>query len=199
MSLKTFVKVGEITNLSDARYCAGMGVDLLGFNVVENTSGYVDPDKFQEIAGWVVGVSNFLPNDELLDSLKNAGISFVESASKEVLLNLNSFERIYKVEIETKENMSSLVDQLEELSSFADYLLLGSKNEALFNDLDQLSAKVSGMKVKLIKAYELDTAKIAQLDQSNYHGIALKGSEEIKPGYKDFDELSDILELLEVD
>ena len=44
MSLQTFVKVGEITNLSDARYCAGMGVDLLGFNVVENTPGYVDSE-----------------------------------------------------------------------------------------------------------------------------------------------------------
>ena len=29
MPLKTFVKVGNITNLSDARYCAGMGVDML--------------------------------------------------------------------------------------------------------------------------------------------------------------------------
>ena len=29
--LKTLVKVGEINNLSDARYSAGMGVELLGF------------------------------------------------------------------------------------------------------------------------------------------------------------------------
>ncbi len=31
MALKTIVKVGNITNLSDARYCAVMGVDMLGF------------------------------------------------------------------------------------------------------------------------------------------------------------------------
>ena len=35
MALKTFVKVGNISNLSDARYCAGMGAlaekpELLG-------------------------------------------------------------------------------------------------------------------------------------------------------------------------
>jgi len=31
------------------------------------------------------------------------------------------------------------------------------------------------------------------------YGIALKGGEEITPGYKDFDELADILEKLELE
>ncbi len=33
----------------------------------------------------------------------------------------------------------------------------------------------------------------------NLYGIALEGGEEIKPGLKDFDELADILEELEVE
>src|SRR6187402_1005196 len=55
MALKTFVKVGSITNLSDARYCAGMGADLLGFRVVEGHESYISPKQFQEIRGWVTG------------------------------------------------------------------------------------------------------------------------------------------------
>lgn len=33
MALKTFVKISGVNNLSDARYCAGMGVNQLGFNI----------------------------------------------------------------------------------------------------------------------------------------------------------------------
>src|SRR6185295_5858386 len=48
--LITKVKVGKVTNLSEARYCAGMGVDYLSFPV-----SAVDPKKYLEITGWVAG------------------------------------------------------------------------------------------------------------------------------------------------
>jgi len=48
--LKTKVKVSKVTNLSEARYCAGMGVDFLSFPVSS-----VDPKTYQEITGWVAG------------------------------------------------------------------------------------------------------------------------------------------------
>ncbi|MFT7424854.1 MAG: phosphoribosylanthranilate isomerase, partial [Algoriphagus sp.] len=35
MALRTFVKINGITNLTDARYCSGMYVDLLGFTFEE--------------------------------------------------------------------------------------------------------------------------------------------------------------------
>ena len=37
------------------------------------------------------------------------------------------------------------------------------------------------------------------LEEMNLHGIALKGTDEIRPGYKDYDELRDILEMIEID
>jgi phosphoribosylanthranilate isomerase len=55
MPLKTIVKVGNISNLSDARYCAGMGVDMLGFRVIDGLPGYIAPQAFQEIRGWISG------------------------------------------------------------------------------------------------------------------------------------------------
>ena len=36
MSLKCFVKVGSVNNLSDARYFSAMNVDLIGFKLDEN-------------------------------------------------------------------------------------------------------------------------------------------------------------------
>ena len=53
MSLKTLVKVGGVTNLSDARYCAGMGVAILGFCPEPSRPDYVDLDKFKEITNWI--------------------------------------------------------------------------------------------------------------------------------------------------
>src|SRR5215831_10500514 len=48
--LITKIKVGQVTNLSEARYCAGMGVDFLSFPISS-----IDPKTYQEITGWVVG------------------------------------------------------------------------------------------------------------------------------------------------
>ncbi len=56
MSLRTFVKIGSVNNLSDARYCAGMAVDLIGFNIDPETEGSVTPSFFREITEWIAGV-----------------------------------------------------------------------------------------------------------------------------------------------
>ncbi|MEJ7645889.1 MAG: hypothetical protein WKF87_14940 [Chryseolinea sp.] len=55
MSLKAFVKVGTLTNLADARYCAGMGVDMVGFMVIPGQPDHTKHALFQEIRGWVSG------------------------------------------------------------------------------------------------------------------------------------------------
>lgn len=204
MGLQTFVKVGEITNLSDARYCAGMGVELLGFNVIENTAGFVDPEKFAEITGWVVGVSycaeinDFFPNRNLLESLNNANITYIESTSLDVLKNLTGFLKIHKTIIKTQEDIDALFNLVKEISSIADFLLVECEKEALFAKIDHLLSEIK-ISANIIKSYGLTEGNVINLDQSIFHGIALKGSEEIKPGYKDFDELAEILEALEVD
>ena len=48
--LKTTVYVSDINNLSDARYCAGMMVDYLGFNIDK-----IGIEEFREITQWVEG------------------------------------------------------------------------------------------------------------------------------------------------
>jgi hypothetical protein len=64
MSLKTKVKAGNITNLSDARYCAGMGVDWLSFPAEK-----VNPVKFKEITDWVTGPQFVLEVKSLENSI----------------------------------------------------------------------------------------------------------------------------------
>lgn len=75
MSLKTKVKAGNITNLHDARYCAGMGVDWLGFR-----ADTVDAVTFKEITNWVSGPQFVLELAEAtsLESIATYQISLLE-------------------------------------------------------------------------------------------------------------------------
>ena len=78
MALKSFVYVSEVDNLSDARFAAGMGVDLVGFKLDPNHENALNKAKFDEISEWIAGVKivgefgNTPPDQltELLDAYK---------------------------------------------------------------------------------------------------------------------------------
>ncbi len=56
MALKTLVYLRDINNLSDARYAAGMGVELTGFRLDPQDESSLTPEMFREITGWIAGV-----------------------------------------------------------------------------------------------------------------------------------------------
>jgi phosphoribosylanthranilate isomerase len=81
MSLKTKVKAGNITNLHEARYCAGMGVDWLGFR-----ADTVDATTFKDITNWVSGPQFVLELSEAtsLESIATYQISLLEISYKQL-------------------------------------------------------------------------------------------------------------------
>ncbi|KAA9339841.1 hypothetical protein F0P96_04285 [Hymenobacter busanensis] len=56
MALLTPVIVRGINNLSDARYCAGMGAEYLTFRLDPALLGAVTPELVKELSSWVAGV-----------------------------------------------------------------------------------------------------------------------------------------------
>src|SRR5688572_3598128 len=92
MPLKTLVKVGSITNLSDARYCAGMGVEMLGFATIQGQKNYLSPIKFQEIRGWITGplivaeVYGIYSREALASILENYKPDLLEFGAAELAL-----------------------------------------------------------------------------------------------------------------
>lgn len=50
------ILVKSVTNLSEARYCAGMFVDFISFELNENNPYYIPKKNFDEIRGWLSGV-----------------------------------------------------------------------------------------------------------------------------------------------
>jgi len=193
MALKTFVKVSGINNLSDARYCAGMEVDQLGFEIEEGSDNYVDSQSFNEIKGWLSGVqfvgeiSSTTANITEcikaydLDAIQIQNIKQIQEASKtglKVIFLATSLELANEV----ADNYSDKID----------YLIL--ENDVKPTDREELSNKVS---VVLLSGF--NSENVVEVSKTNLKGVSIRGGKEIRPGYKDFDEMADILEALEID
>jgi phosphoribosylanthranilate isomerase len=191
MPLKTLVKVGNISNLSDARYCSGMGVDMLGFRVIASQANNIPHKVFQEIRGWISGpkivaelygiqgqdltaiISNYVPD--------YFEMSYAEFKENSKLLTLPSIiyltrEELTKADLDSEsENIAYLVVDEDDIGLLAEYTLP-------YPVLVRISTH---------KALE------EKLETNAVSGIALNGSPELRPGFKDYNELADILEALE--
>jgi phosphoribosylanthranilate isomerase len=183
MPLKTLVKVGSITNLSDARYCAGMGVDLLGFCVVENHAGYLSPKSFQEIRGWIAGPMIVAQ----ISGLKSAAdLPLIIEQYRPDMLELGAAEAQLLGHIPLPYILVAEEDTSIPSGATPAYVLIADRT-AYDGEIPTL--------LQINSIDELDGA----LADSRVHGIALVGSSEIRPGLKTYDELADILEALETD
>lgn len=204
MSLITVVKINRITNLTDARYCSGMHVDALGFCLERSSPNFISGSQFQEITGWISGIAyaaEFTQSTaEEINALLPAypGISWIESEHFDTLIKLKDtgLGLIYKVSIE----QLLLMPDLKELLFGQDITLhLTSSKEALNIEYQSLIEKISPF-TKVLLGFGIQANNASQLSAlPGVHGLALDGGDEIKPGLRDFDQLADILESLELD
>ncbi|WP_194775768.1 phosphoribosylanthranilate isomerase [Pararhodonellum marinum] len=205
MALSTFVKVGNIDNLSDARYCAGMYVNLLGFNLEENHSDYIDPEKFKEITNWLSGLDyvaefEFAHPQNILEQLKSypsiKWIQIQEEAHIQMLLN-TSYQLIFRVVLRDSTELEALISKSQSFKDQNVIILLESEKM----ELDEASIpliKELAASAPVLLGFGIHEDNVQEMIQATKaKGIALSGSKEIKPGLKDFDQLADILEVLE--
>jgi phosphoribosylanthranilate isomerase len=186
MSLTRFVKVGNISNLSDARYCAGMGVDMLGFRVIESQSNFMTSKQFQEIRGWVTGPKIVAEVYGIKDSKDVPPI--IENYRPDLIeLGLDELGRIGDSPIPFILSVSSReLDRLKTIKVKPEYILVRDFN----NDLD--------LTLPSPAIIELTNVRLEDIDPKfSDWGIALNGSVEISPGLKSYEELADVLEKLE--
>ena len=50
------ILVKNITSLSEARYCSGMLVDYISFDLNPESADYIELKEFEEIKNWLSGV-----------------------------------------------------------------------------------------------------------------------------------------------
>jgi phosphoribosylanthranilate isomerase len=185
MALKTNVLVENITNLSEARYCAGMGVQFLAFPMQ-----HVDPKLCKDITGWVHGP------EIAIDIQNNSNLS----------VDLNEYQAPYIIC-----SVSQLTDGLQSASKFivrltptewnANKLFLKQHHHEidylLFSEMNKESIDEASKEFKVFVAMKSNS--LSDLLALPIEGIALRGSDEMKAGLKSYEHLSEVLEELEVE
>ncbi len=202
--LQTLVKISGVTNLSDARYCAGMGVTMLGFVMDAGATDYIDPARFAEIRGWVSGVqivgetTNTDPDQiaQLVDAYQPDLVQVDDAALLPTLIDLGK-PLILRLDL-----ARMTTAQLDAFAATAepDYLLLDGP-DSLALDADLLhSLLLIAMRQDVLLGAGLTLDRVQMLlDTLPIKGIALAGGHEERPGYRDFGALMDVLQLLEMD
>lgn len=185
MALKTLVKVGNITNLSDARYCAGMNVDLLGFVTVEGRENFLSKGDFQDIRGWFSGpkvvaeVYGLKTKEQFKQIVEDYRPDYIELSEAEFPVVETSLPLLLRTDRVPREvsNLYALITT----NNIAEVAAALPAGVFLFADTD-------------------DAAQINQLlDDEFIQGIVLRGTAESSPGLKEYDHLASILEMLEVE
>ena len=206
--LSTFVKISNVTNLSDARYCAGMGVDMLGFSVDENSSHYVAHKKYAEIRAWVAGVRLVAESTEtdpkkLLALLTEYEFDALQVEDPDLLVYLKSEldkPLLLRVDVDHYE-----ADELDALmgryAAEVTYFLLESAEEAELTEKWTSYLTTLGQDYPILLGFGLNQEETTPefIENLGIGGIALRGGAELRPGYKDFGVLMDMLEALEVE
>ncbi len=203
MSLKKKILVKNVSNLSDARYCAGMGVQILGFAIDKENPDHIPIQDIKEIRDWVEGIEMAIQ------------INKVDPDSLESLENdLNPDYLIIPEQLipEFEDSDSRLMVQLEvlpgetKLSWMAkhagiDGIILNLEGQELnnpdsgfFGNLNRISPFPVFIETSKL---EENIEFLGNLGENI--GLVMHGGKEIKPGYKDFAELAPVLEFLEVD
>ncbi|WP_026464500.1 hypothetical protein [Adhaeribacter aquaticus] len=205
MALKTLVAVTNINNLSDARYCAGMGADIISFCLTEGKEGFLKPTEVKEIAGWLAGVQfagefEKVPVETINEIAQSCALDMVQLNSTYFLDDIVNIELpiIQRILIDKDTIETDLMEMLALYQSHVDYFLLDSKD---FEEIDETNIQLLkdlANEFPILLGFGLHKENVfTVLENINPRGLALKGGHEIKPGLKNFDELADILELLE--
>jgi len=201
MALKTFVKISNVSSLSDARYCAGMMVDLLGFNIDPSSESKIAPIDYKEITKWVSGVSlvgefENADKDNICQALGEYAIDYVQIADISVVETINPLSKplIFQLSIETKEDLDMLKSKLSYLDGLAEIVVIRSTNPTLFGAID---AKIGhcNTELRLLKGFGISKSN----DLTKFSGLEMEAAKEERPGFKDYGAIMDVLEAIEED
>ena len=197
MALKTLVKISKVNNLSDARYCAGMGVDMIGFILDKDDSQYVDPTTFCDITQWISGprlVGEFgasMRVEDIKIIATNYSLDYLQVENPEHLEPLSYLDTplIFKMN-----NVARIEEFMEHANDFTEIMVL-----SLTTDEWRTMGKEIIFPNKTILNIQPTSAILTLPDDLPFLGFELEATPEKQTGFKDYGEIMDILEALEID
>jgi phosphoribosylanthranilate isomerase len=205
MALITSVIVNGINNLSDARFCAGMGVDRIGFCLDESLPNALSTSEIQEIAGWVAGVKlvgefTNTPAEEINQLIESCQLDYVQLNKQYLIDEIQQINRpvIQRARFTKDTIESELIEEMHLYKDHVAYFFVYSEDYQTIDDTNFLFLQDLARQFKIIIGFGLDKDNVVQVVQDiKPIGIGLRGGQEIKPGLKDFDALQEIFDVLE--
>lgn len=201
MSFLTNIKLGNITNLSDARFAAAADATYIGFCFDPENENYITPLKAKDIIDWVTGssvVAEFGNQtlEEIRDISELLDIDVIEVNNQLLPDELMGLGKAIIKKIDVNQfDAQQLQTEIDAYQKVADAFHLYASGKPQKFDHDQLVALCASEKI--IWGLELHLENV--LDIINTYkpfAISVSGGQEEKAGVKDFDELNDLLDLL---
>lgn len=186
--LKTNIYASQVTNLSDARYFAAMGADYLGIPL----DGDLTLENVKELLDWVEGPAFIgelngvveVPNlEEIIKHLGLKKISVGPFYPGEIPSNIDY--------IKQEQFSNTLITEHEVLLRVE-----GNIKELNEEDKNKLKDIIDSNRVWLM-IQDATSDLLSILSQYNPYGIVLLGGAEEKVGFKSFDDIDEIFDLLE--
>lgn len=210
MALKGFVTVSGVNNLSDARYCSGMGVNLMGFGIdPTDEQNFTAPERFHAIVCWLSGVefvgefNQSTDPDYISEQASQYQISYLQVRYGTPLPSLANWkdQLILHIDLNDLRNVDQLGSILEENKHHCKFFLVTCfHNETSLGTPNLKKITKLAEKYPVILGFGITRNNVHLLiEDTPIAGIGLRGGNEIRPGYKDFDELANILEAIEID
>lgn len=180
----------DITNLTDARYFAAWGVEMMCYNIDPDTEGSLTIPRFKEITEWVEGP---------MTGIKIAGLTIPETLTAEGLdiKNIIVSPFIDKADLPSSVDNVYRICTLEEGWQDDDKLILTlskAVNQLSETDIDKIKSLATSKEVFLDGIFK--ASDLTNIESFGVAGIVLKGGDEEKVGYKSFEELDEVLEAL---
>jgi phosphoribosylanthranilate isomerase len=203
MSFLTNIKLGNITNLSDARFGAAAGATYIGFCFDPSNENYITPLKAKEIIDWVTGslvVAEFGNQslDEIRDISELLDVDVIEVNNQllpDELMGLGS-PIIKKIDVGNFD-AGQLQVEIDAYKLVADafHLFAGAQSKKM----DQSQLINICRTEKIIWGLHLDLENVLSVIETyKPFAINVSGGQEERVGIKDFDELNDLLEKIVV-
>ncbi|MDX1942855.1 MAG: hypothetical protein SFU99_19985 [Saprospiraceae bacterium] len=212
--LKTKIKAGPITNLTDARYFAAREVEWLSFDFDEASETYLSPAQMSAIREWVdgvqfigeFGIASAADIRQQTQALKLDAIQVNMLTNIETLIDLQLPVPIFKeMVIEQEITPEALNAQLELFQPWVQVFILNfEKNNMDWQDL--LAGKPFSItelqdwckRFSIVLSIDFQKEMLNNfLNVLPFYGLCVKGGTEEKIGYKSFEELDEIFDYLE--
>lgn len=203
------LKICGITNLEDARFCAGAGADYLGFIQHEDSPRYVAPAQVAKINEWIhgpkpVGVFVNTPPDDVNRLADDAGFELVQLHGTEPPEDCAQIERPIMKAMRVVHDASAeqLRQAMKPYRDHVDYFLLDTHDTNLWGGTGESFnwriARDLSSEFPLFLAGGISADNVEEAVQTMQPlGVDLSSSIESAPGQKNFAKMEQFFEVFD--